>query len=122
MCIIRILIGQIAVGIVALLGLLLGIMYCSDGVFDIGFPLLVWTLCLIALGIWTFRRPTIAFVITLLFYIASICIKYILNDGEYLFLYLVHFYFIVSVVIGILGGEDMRLKKLEESNSENKVD
>lgn len=119
---IRILVGQIAIGIAALLGLLLGVMYCSDGVLDNGLPLLVWTFFLIVLGIWTLRRPTIAFVFTLLFYIITICVRYILNDGEYLFLYFVHFYFIVSVLIGMMGGEDMRLKKLEDGDAENRVD
>lgn len=109
---IRIFVGQIAIGIIALFGLCISIdFYSTDH-----FPLLAWTICLIGLGVWTFKKPTIAFILTLLFYIVTIGVRYILYDGEYLFLYFVHFYFIVSMIVGIMGGEDMRLRKLEEES------
>lgn len=97
------LIGQLAIIVVFLLGMGLSCVYFSSGTLTIAVPLLIWTICLIALGFWTTKKPRVAFITTFFFYIISIVIKYILNDGEYLILYLVHFYFIISIIIGIYG-------------------
>lgn len=97
------LVGQLAILILVLLGIGVSVVYFFGGVLRIAIPILIWTLCMIFLGIWTLNNSKFGFIVTLAFYIVSIIVKYLFNNGEYLILYLVHFYFISSITIAIWG-------------------
>lgn len=101
----RITIGRVAIFLVSVLGFLLSVVYPRIDT-NANITLLIWTLILFTIGIYSFRNAKLSFWLALVFYIISIIVKYILMDGEYMILYLVHVYFITSTIIGIWGSSN----------------
>jgi len=88
--------------------LLLMIIFCFYFSFnDYRYPhainilMVLWTIVLLALGLWTLKSPRIAFVSILLFYISTIIYRLLVLDGEILVYFLAHIIFTVSMVLSI---------------------
>jgi hypothetical protein len=97
----RLLIGQLAIILVILGGLGLSYLNFSTNSYSYAIPILCWTLVFVPLGIWTRQNPKLAFLTCLIFYLASVVTKDIFLGGEYLLSFIVHIYFVSSMVVGI---------------------
>jgi hypothetical protein len=65
--------------------------------------MLLWTLVLLVLGLWTLKNPRLAFVLILIFYLITVVYRYITLNGEILLFLLVHIMFIMSMILSIWG-------------------
>ena len=97
----KLLLGQLAIILLIIGGLGLSYLNFSSNSYNFAIPILCWTFVFIPLGLWTRSNPKSAFLASLIYYSISIIIKDIILGGEYLLPFLVHIYFIVSMVVGI---------------------
>ena len=97
----KFLIGQLAIILLIICGLGLSYLNFSTNSYNYAIPILGWTLIFIPLGLWTRHNAKAAFLTSLVFYVTSVIIKDIFLAGEHLLSFIVHIYFITSMVIGI---------------------
>ena len=98
---IRLLVGQFAIILIIISGVGLSYLNFSRNSYRYGISLLCWTIVFFALGIWSRHNPKLAFLTSLIFYLASVIIKDLLLGGEYLLSFVVHIYVILSIIIGM---------------------
>jgi hypothetical protein len=67
----------------------------------INIDLLLWTILLLTMGIWTLRAPKPAFISILIFYLATVVYRCLVLEGEILLFLLVDAIFIVSMILSI---------------------
>ena len=99
----KLLIGQLAVVLLVLLAGGLAYMNFRDEDYRRAIPLSIWTITVIAFGFWTRFNPSTAFKTLLAFYLLTVIIKDAFVGGEYLLTVLFHLYFIISMIVGMLG-------------------
>jgi hypothetical protein len=67
----------------------------------INIDLLLWTILLLAMGIWTLRAPKPAFISILIFYLTTVVYRCLVLEGEILLFLLVDAIFIVSMILSV---------------------
>ena len=67
----------------------------------INIDLLLWTILLLAMGIWTLRAPKPAFVSILIFYLSTVVYRCLVLGGEILLFLLVDSIFITSMLLAV---------------------
>lgn len=97
----KLVVGQMAIALVVLGGTALSYINLSANSYNIGIPLMIWSIIYIPLGIWTRKNPKKAFFVAMIYYLISVVIKDLLFGGEYLLPFLIHIYFTCSMLIGM---------------------
>ncbi|RFS21158.1 hypothetical protein DVR12_17640 [Chitinophaga silvatica] len=96
----RLLLGWITIFLIAVLSIFISF---NDYRYEngINMNMLLWSIVLLALGIWSLVKPKLAFILILIFYLVTAIYRYITQGGEILVFLLIHITFIVVMLLSI---------------------